>query len=117
MVAETIASKSDARPLAHKGSSHAYESLVDSYNRLTITVKKLKESVNELEERNNELNDFVSIGAHEMKAPLMPILGIAEILELEFEETGRKEISNKKRFKWKQLSVIHKDWRKLPLKF
>ena len=95
-VAETITSKSDERPLADKGSSQAYGSLVDCYNRLTITVKKLKESVNELEERNNELNDFVSIGAHEIKAPLMPILGIAEILELEFEETGRNEISIRK---------------------
>ena len=64
--------------------------------RLTTTINKLKESAHELKERNKELNDFVSIGAHEIRAPLMPILGIAEILELESEETSGEEISIRK---------------------
>ena len=71
-------------------------SLVDSYERLVLTIEKLEDFVNELKKRNNELNDFVCIGAHEMKAPLMPILGIAEILEVEIEERGSNEISVRK---------------------
>jgi len=95
-LAETIAKKSEAQHLADKGSSQASDSLVDRYNMLTTTINKLKESAHELKERNKELNDFVSIGAHEIRAPLMPILGIAEILELESEETSGEEISIRK---------------------
>lgn len=95
-VAESSKSESDARPLAQVRRSQASGSLVDSYERLVLTIEKLEDFVNELKKRNNELNDFVCIGAHEMKAPLMPILGIAEILELEIEERGSNEISVRK---------------------
>jgi signal transduction histidine kinase len=76
--------------------SHAYRSLVNNYNTLATTIENLKVSVHELKRKNNEQNDFVSIAAHELKAPLMPILGIAELLELELEESGREEISIKR---------------------
>jgi signal transduction histidine kinase len=82
-MAEAIIDKSDAQPVAEDERSQSHKSLVDSYDRLVKYVEKLEGSVDELRKRNDELNDFVSIGAHELKAPLMPILGIAELLELE----------------------------------
>lgn len=39
------------------------------------------------------MRDFVSIGAHEIRAPLMPILGISELLESELDERGKEETS------------------------
>ena len=89
---EAIGRESDSHPLAEDKRSQEYQSLVDSYDKLQKYVKKLEDSVKELKKRNNELNDFVSIGAHELKAPLMPILGITELLELELGETGKNEI-------------------------
>ena len=86
--------KSNAQP--QERYSHAYRSLVNNYNMLAITIENLEVSVNELKKRNNEQIDFVSIAAHELKAPLMPILGIAELLQLELEESGREEISIRK---------------------
>jgi signal transduction histidine kinase len=76
--------------------SHAYRSLVNDYNMLATTIENLEVSVHELKRMNIEQNDFVSIAAHELKAPLMPILGIAELLELELEESGREEVSIKR---------------------
>ena len=95
-IAEAIIDKSDAQPLAEDERSQSYQSLVDRYDRLVKYVEKLEGSVDELKKRNDELNDFVSIGAHELKAPLMPILGIAELLELELGETGKNEIRVRK---------------------
>ena len=95
-IAEAIIDKSDAQPLAEDEHSQSYQSLVDRYDRLVKYVEKLEGSVDELKKRNDELNDFVSIGAHELKAPLMPILGIAELLELELGETGKNEIRVRK---------------------
>ena len=92
--AEGLRRKSNAQP--QERYSHAYRSLVNNYNMLAITIENLEVSVNELKKRNNEQIDFVSIAAHELKAPLMPILGIAELLQLELEESGREEISIRK---------------------
>ena len=94
-ITEAISDKSHAQPLAEDERSQSYQSLVDSYDRLIKYVERLEGSVNELKRRNNELNDFVSIGAHELKAPLMPILGIAELLN-RVGETGKNEIRVRK---------------------
>jgi signal transduction histidine kinase len=95
-IAEAINDKSDAQPLEEDERAQSYQSLVDRNDGLVKYVEKLEDSVNELKKRNDELNDFVSIGAHELKAPLMPILGITELLELELGETGKNEIRVKK---------------------
>lgn len=44
--------------------------------------------MNVLKRRNNELNESISIGAHEMKAPIISILGVVEVLLSELEYTG-----------------------------
>jgi signal transduction histidine kinase len=95
-IAKEINDKSKAQPLEQDERSQSYHSLVDNYDRLIKYVEKLEDSVNELQKRNDELNDFVSIGAHELKAPLMPILGITELLELELVETNKNEIRVRK---------------------
>jgi signal transduction histidine kinase len=65
----------------------------------------LRESINHLKEDNNELNtkynklkEFVSIAAHELRSPIMPILGTLELIEYEFEEADKKEITLKKEY-------------------
>lgn len=87
---EGLIRKSNAQP--QERYSHAYRSLVNKYNMLAITIENLKVSVTELKKRNNEQIDFVSIAAHELKAPLMPILAIAELLQLESEDNSGEEI-------------------------
>jgi signal transduction histidine kinase len=40
--------------------------------------------------------EFISIAAHELKSPIVPILGTLELIEAEFEEIGKEEITLKK---------------------
>jgi two-component system sensor histidine kinase VicK len=58
----------------------------------------LRESLNHLKEVNKKLitkyknqRDFVSLAAHELRSPIMPILGTLELIEFEF-ESDKKEI-------------------------
>jgi len=59
----------------------------------------LRESLNHLREVNKKLiakyknqREFVSMAAHELRSPIMPILGTLELIEYEFEESDKKEI-------------------------
>jgi signal transduction histidine kinase len=70
--------------------------------QLKATVVHLRESINHLNKVNKDLNtkynnqrEFVSLAAHELRCPIMPILGILELLEYEF-ETDKKEIKLQK---------------------
>lgn len=94
--AASIAENSESKRFTEENSSRSRSSLLDECERLITTVDKLKGLVNELTRKHHELSDFVSIGAHEIRAPLMPILGIAELLESELEDIGREEISVRK---------------------
>ena len=74
----------------------------ESNRQLKATVVHLRESINHLNKVNEELNtkynnqrEFVSLAAHELRSPIMPILGILELLEYEF-ETDKKEIKLQK---------------------
>ena len=65
----------------------------------------LRESISHLKEVNKELNpkyckqkEFISIAAHELRSPIVPILGTLELIEYEFEEAGKKEIILKKEY-------------------
>ncbi|HEY7108619.1 MAG TPA: HAMP domain-containing sensor histidine kinase [Nitrososphaeraceae archaeon] len=89
-------SKSEAVQYIHPGYFQNRKSTIDEATRLMMTVDRLENYVDMLKKKNDELNDFVNIEAHEIRSPLMPILGIAEILELEFQETGMDQISIRK---------------------
>jgi signal transduction histidine kinase len=59
----------------------------------------LRESLNHLKEVNKKLiikyknqQEFVSLAAHELRSPILPILGTLELIEYEFEESDKKEI-------------------------
>src|SRR5215831_13431409 len=43
----------------------------------------------------NKQREFVSLAAHELKSPILPILGTLELIEYEFEESGKKEVTLK----------------------
>jgi signal transduction histidine kinase len=74
----------------------------ESNRQLKATIVHLRESINHLNKVNEELNtkynnqrEFVSLAAHELRSPIMPLLGILELLEYEF-ETDKKEIKLQK---------------------
>ncbi|HET7391875.1 MAG TPA: HAMP domain-containing sensor histidine kinase, partial [Nitrososphaeraceae archaeon] len=76
-----------------------YEQSEESNRQLNATVIDLRESINHLHKVNKELNtkynnqrEFVSLAAHELRSPILPILGTLELIEYEFEESGKKEI-------------------------
>jgi signal transduction histidine kinase len=59
---------------------------------------KVKERTAELEKANAQLEEhdkmqkeFINIAAHELRTPVQPLLGIADILDQELEKTGRIE--------------------------
>jgi len=79
------------------------ESLADSNRQLIATVTHLRQSINHLKEVNKELStkydkqkEFISIAAHELRSPIMPILGTLELIDYEFEDADKKEITLKK---------------------
>ena len=64
--------------------------------------ESLRESIIYLKEVNKKLitkynnqREFVSLAAHELRSPILPILGTLELIEYEFEESGKKEITLK----------------------
>ncbi|HET7148579.1 MAG TPA: HAMP domain-containing sensor histidine kinase [Candidatus Nitrosopolaris sp.] len=63
------------------------------------------ESINQLKQVNKEIStkydkqkEFISIAAHELRSPITPILGTLELIEYEFEESDKKEITLKKEY-------------------
>ena len=86
-----------------RGSTTRHESLSESNRQLTETIIHLRKSINRLKEINKDLNtkyskqkEFISIAAHELRSPIMPILGMLELIEYEFGETNKTEVKLKK---------------------
>ena len=74
--------------------SHSHE-LNDTIDT-SCTDESLEESLNHLKEVNkksitkyNKQPEFVSLAAHELKSPILPILGTLELIEYEFEESDK----------------------------
>jgi two-component system, OmpR family, sensor histidine kinase VicK len=81
------------------------EASAESIDQLKATVIHLRESINQLKELNKEVSakydkqkEFISIAAHELRSPITPILGTLELIEYEFEESDKKEITLKKEY-------------------
>ena len=81
------------------------EPSAESIDQLKATVIHLRESINQLKEVNKEVSakydkqkEFISIAAHELRSPITPILGTLELIEYEFEESDKKEITLKKEY-------------------
>lgn len=55
-----------------------------------------KEEIKRIYAKYDRQKEFISIAAHELKSPIVPILGALELIEAEFEETGKEEITVKK---------------------
>jgi signal transduction histidine kinase len=79
--------------------------LEESNGQVNPTDIHLRESISHLKEVNKELNakyckqkEFISIAAHELRSPIVPILGTLELVEYEFEQGGTKEITLKKEY-------------------
>ena len=75
--------------------SHSHE-LNDTIDT-SFTDKPLEESINQLKEVNKKLitkynnqREFVSLAAHELRSPIVPILGTLELIEYEFEESEKR---------------------------
>jgi two-component system sensor histidine kinase VicK len=81
------------------------KSLEESNRQIITTDIHLREVINHLNKINKELitkynkqKEFISIAAHELRSPIVPILGTLELIEYEFEEAGKKEIILKKEY-------------------
>ena len=77
--------------------SHSHE-LNDTIDPSYMDDDSLGDSVNHLKEVNKKLitryknqREFVSLVAHELRSPIMPILGTLELIEYDF-ESDKKEI-------------------------
>jgi signal transduction histidine kinase len=81
------------------------KSLEESNRQVNASDIHLRESISHLKEVNKELitkynkqKEFISIAAHELRSPIVPILGTLELIEYEFEEAGKNEITLKKEY-------------------
>ena len=78
--------------------SHALEPN-DTFDTSSTDNESLRESINHLKEVNKKLiakynnqREFVSLAAHELRSPIMPILGTLELIEYEFESDKKQEV-------------------------
>jgi signal transduction histidine kinase len=78
------------------------EPSAESIDQLKATVMHLRESINHLKEVNKEVSakydkqkEFISIATHEMRSPILPILGTLELIEYEFEEDKKRNYTEK----------------------
>ena len=58
-------------------------------------IEKLEEFgvlTRDLEAKNDKHKDFISIAAHELRSPIMPILGTLELIEYEFDEKIKQKL-------------------------
>ena len=54
------------------------------------------EDIKKLYANYDKQKEFISIAAHELRSPIVPILGTLELMEYEFEESDKNEITLKK---------------------
>ena len=74
---------------------------------LTLTEQRLQKSILELEKIDQMKEEFVSMVSHELKTPLMPILGFCELLQ---DEKSYGDLTEKQR---EMVSTIIKNTEKL----
>jgi signal transduction histidine kinase len=84
--------------------AHLNQVLTQTNVRLAKVNKKLAAKNKELvlvniqiKDQNEAQQEFINIAAHELRTPIMPILGIAEMLDVEYQEQNKQEILVDKR--------------------
>lgn len=60
------------------------------------TINRYRQDLDELRVIYYKQKEFISIAVHELRSPITPILGTLELIELEFEETGKDVIPLRK---------------------
>jgi signal transduction histidine kinase len=81
------------------------QELTQTNKRLAKVNKKLALKNKELvllniqiKKQNAAQQEFINVAAHELRTPIMPILGIAEMLDAEYQEQNKQEILVNKRY-------------------
>jgi signal transduction histidine kinase len=96
--------------------------LTESFNSMTASIRgymrEQSELTQELEEANEELNnkyklknDFINIAAHGLRAPMQPILGMAEVLRRR--RTGEEKINASGKEDIEYLEIIIRNAKRL----
>ena len=73
-----------------KSTVASYSAIFENLSKQNQLYKQLKEAYQTVENTNAIQQEFINIAAHELKTPMMPILGYAEIL-LEEERDDKKK--------------------------
>ena len=69
-----------------------YEELKKSNNQLADLYKQVIATNEQMKTSNNMQREFINVAAHELRAPIQPILGLAEVLRhKEKQQDGREE--------------------------
>ena len=66
--------------------------LEESNNNLLISNKKLKTANEQLQMHDRMQKEFISTAAHELRAPIQPILGLSKIVRDKVQDNEQKEI-------------------------
>jgi signal transduction histidine kinase len=77
-----------------KSTTLSYLSIFEALWNESKLKTKLEDAYNRLESYNKAQREFISVAAHELRTPIMPILGFAEmLLQEETEEEKKKSLS------------------------
>jgi signal transduction histidine kinase len=72
-----------------------YEQLKKSNEQLTNLYKQVVTTNEQMQTNSNMQNEFINIAAHELRAPIQPILGLAEVLRNEKRRKQQQEGDNR----------------------
>jgi signal transduction histidine kinase len=71
----------------------ANESLTESNRQLQVANTKLLDANEQLEIHDRLQREFVNVAAHELKTPIQPLLGAAELMETQFDEKDEIKVT------------------------
>ena len=110
-VASTLMDKGKFKKEIKITGNDEFTELTRNFNKmaltLTLTEQRLQKSISELEKIDRMKEEFVSMVSHELKTPLMPILGFCELLQ---DEKSYGDLTGKQR---EMVSTIIKNTEKL----
>ena len=92
-LAKEIATKTSELKFANESLADSNSQLQDSNAKLIDANKELAQAYDQLKIHDKLQNEFVNIAAHELRTPIQPLLGAAELIETQFEGKDKIEIS------------------------
>lgn len=90
---KVVATKTSELEFSNESLSESNRQLQVSNTKLRDVNDHLAQAIEQLKVHDKLQNEFVNIAAHELRTPIQPLLGAAEIMESQFEDNDKIEVT------------------------